>query len=541
MAKQEGSKVVLPAAVGSEDASERSEAWLRSILSAVEGWILTVDLAGRIRYANRPFPGATHEEMSGTLISVWIRESMREGFQGLLEAAIVQQRGGSIELQARDEPHRWLDCRISPLIRNGELAELILSFLDIDKRKRAETERERLLTEMQNMKHLESLGVLAGGIAHDFNNLLTGVLGNASLAGMKLPADSEVQPFLTVIEQTVEQAAELCQQMLAFAGKGNFVSTTIGVSELVQGLVKILRGELTGKAELQLELASGLPEIRCDPTQLRRVVMQLITNASDALDGDGGAIYITTGCRDFTAAELCRGHWSEPVAPGTYTFIAVRDTGHGMDALTLSKIYQPFFSTKFLGRGLGLAAASGMVRSHGGAIYVESEAGVGTTFMLVFPSRRAVSQPEVEIQGGHPGEQAATVLLADDEEVVAQVARQTLETAGFSVLLARDGRQALEIFERHQQAIAVAVLDMTMPEITGAELLQRFRHQRAELPVLLSSGFSEQDLSDRLGGQRWTAFIKKPYRPKELLSAVRQALAADGGLETHALNAPKSS
>ena len=507
-----------------ETALDRSEARLRSILSTVDGWILTVDPKGVIRYTNRPFPEATVQEMLGSKVTDWVRGSMRAGFQGLLDATLAHRRGGSLEVQSAREPHWWMDCRVQPVFRDDQPVELILGILDIDKRKRAEAERERLLTEMQRMKNLESLGVLAGGIAHDFNNLLTGVIGNASLASMKLPENSEIQDFLKAIEQASEQAAELCQQMLAFAGKGQYVAASVDLSSLVRGLVKILRSQLPNQAEIELDLAEGMPEIRCDPTQLRRIVINLITNAADALDDGLGTIRLVSGQQNFARNDLEEGHWSERIEPGPYLFLEISDTGKGMDEETLGKIYEPFFSTKFMGRGLGLAAASGVMRSYSGSIQIVSTLGQGTTCRLLFPAREEEKPGIVEIDMSQAAETPGMILLADDEEVVAQVARQTLENAGYSVLLAQDGREAFDLFEQNKQDVAIAVLDMTMPEITGAELLRRFRRLRPELPVLLSSGFAEADLSSHLGDYRWTGFIKKPYRPQELLKAVYRAL-----------------
>ncbi|MEM8963287.1 MAG: ATP-binding protein, partial [Acidobacteriota bacterium] len=328
-------------------------------------------------------------------------------------------------------------------------------------RERIEEHRRQLEAQVQHVQKLESLGVLAGGIAHDFNNLLAGILGNVDLALMVLDSGSRATTFLREIERAAQRSAELSNQMLAYSGKGRFVVGRIDVNSLVTEMTELLRSSVSKKAELIFDLATSLPELQGDATQIRQVVMNLITNASDALGEGSGSIRISTGTRQVDSRVLASAYLADALPSGEYLFLEVADTGCGMTKETLDRMFDPFFSTKKSGRGLGLAALLGIMRAHDGAVSVESSVGRGSVFTLFFP----FAEPAADTVD--PGSSAAVedwrgsgvVLLADDEVSVRQATRGLLERAGFSVLEAENGRRAVEVFHEHAKQIRFAILD----------------------------------------------------------------------------------
>jgi CheY-like chemotaxis protein len=381
---------------------------------------------------------------------------------------------------------------------------------------------------MQHAQKLESLGVLAGGIAHDFNNLLVGMLGNASLALLDTPLASPARGPVEDIERAAQRAAELTRQLLAYSGKGRFVIEPIDVSRLVEEMTSLLRAALSKKAELILELPTALPAIEADATQLRQVVMNLLTNASDAIGEAVGTIAIRTGVQQVEAtyrATLLNG---EAITDGAYVFVDVADTGAGMDGATIARIFDPFFTTKFTGRGLGLAATLGIVRGHRGAIKVYSEPGRGTTFRLLFPASRehpveaAPPAPTAELPRG------TTVLVVDDEAAVRAVARAMLERRGFRVLLAEDGEQAVSQFAGAAGTIDIVLLDLTMPRLDGEQTFRALRTIAPNVRVVLMSGYNQQDVTNQFVGKGLAGFIQKPFRASELYEAIARVVRRDG-------------
>jgi CheY-like chemotaxis protein len=372
--------------------------------------------------------------------------------------------------------------------------------------------------------------VLAGGIAHDFNNLLTGVLGHAELALGNLPPGSPAQANIAGIMDSARAAAELTHQMLAYSGRGQFVVEALDLNRLVAGMARLLEVSISKKALIKYELADGLPAIEADGTQLRQVAMNLIVNASEAIGDRSGVISLATRLVDCDREYFRGAPPEETLPPGRYVALEVGDTGCGMDKETRERIFEPFFTTKFTGRGLGLAAVLGIVRGHGGTIKIASEPGKGTEFQLLFPAldELPVSSGEEEAKPAGSWRGTGTVLLVDDEERVLRVGKLFLERAGFDVLTAPDGRAALEIFERRVDDITCVVLDLTMPEMDGAQCFHELRRIREDIAVILSSGYSQQDLTQRFAGRGFAGFVQKPYLGSELTAKLKAIL--DKGL-----------
>jgi PAS domain S-box-containing protein len=408
---------------------------------------------------------------------------------------------------------------------DGRTVGRVFSFRDITARLKAEEEHRALERQMLHVQKLESLGVLAGGIAHDFNNLLVSVLGNAGLALAETDPTSPIRAQLTDIEVAAQRAAELTRQMLAYAGRGRFVVQRLNLSEVVDELVTLLRTVVARTADFDVRLAEGLPNVEADASQLRQVIMNLVTNAADAIEGTPGRIGITTGRLIATREYLSQNCIGQDLAPGEFVFAEVSDTGCGMDEKTLARIFDPFFTTKVTGRGLGLAAVLGIVRSHRGAIAVESSPGVGTRFRLLLPAvavvdtnrRVAASATKALVSSG-------TVLIVDDDDGVRTVATLSLERAGFRVVTACDGEEGVALMQKRGREFDIVLLDMTMPRLSGAETLQIFKQMRPELPVVLMSGYTEPDVDSKFGADEIAGFLQKPFAPATLARTIQDVV-----------------
>lgn len=457
---------------------------------------------------------------------------------------VMQTMMESLALESDDtaDPFRSMTVEAQMLRKDGSAVwtELTATFLrdqhgkvtgmhgitrDVSERKKAEQERLKMEAQMQHTQKLESLGVLAGGIAHDFNNLLTSILGNADLALFDLPATSGARSYIEDLVKASQRAADLCKQMLAYSGKGKFVIQTIDLSDVVEEMSHILEVSISKGAVLKYNFGDNLPFISVDVTQVRQIILNLITNASEAIGSKSGVISITTGAMDCDSEYLKSTFLDEELPEGTYVFIEVADTGCGMDDETATKIFDPFFTTKFTGRGLGLAATLGIVRGHKGAIKVYSELGKGTSIKVIFPAS------EKEIENGKqimPKEKAwsgeGTILLVDDEETVRAVGKKMLINFGFEVLTATDGRNGVEIFSQHKDKIICVILDLTMPHMNGEEAFREIRRLKKDVKVIISSGYNEQEVSQRFVGKGIAGFIQKPYRAKTFLNEIIRVL-----------------
>jgi len=396
---------------------------------------------------------------------------------------------------------------------------------DLTERKHSERERLELETQLQHARRVESLSVLAGGLAHEFNNLLMGVLGHAELMRGMLPAQSPAQPLLRNMEAAALRGADLSKQMLAYSGEGAFVIGPIDLSQLVTEAAHLYEPSVPANARVQCELAADLPMVEGDATQLEQALMSLIANAAEAIGDGSGAITIGTGVIDADEEYMDRTYLVDfQLPPARYVYLEVADTGCGMGEETLSRVFEPFFSTKFVGRGLGLAATLGIVRGHKGAIRVRSEPGVGSTFTILLPPTREAAV-QLQLTDTETGASAGgMVLVADDESSVRSVARTALERAGYTVVTADDGAEAVEEFKANADNIAAVLLDLSMPKKRGDEVFREIHSLRPDIPVILSSGFTEQEATRRLKGLTPAQFIQKPYRPSELIARLAQLL-----------------
>jgi nitrogen-specific signal transduction histidine kinase len=400
---------------------------------------------------------------------------------------------------------------------------MIGTIQDVTNRRQVEEEKRNLERQVQQAQKMESLGVLAGGIAHDFNNLLMAVLGHAELALDEISPMSPARGNLTEIATAARRAADLCRQMLAYAGRASFALERVGLRELVEEMAHLLKTAISKKAILNLNLERGLPPIEADPSQIRQIVMNLIINASEAIGDRSGVITVSVGATRCDDEYLRKTELRDDLAPGLYVHLEVTDTGSGMDAQTRSRIFEPFFSTKFTGRGLGLAAVLGIVRAHKGALKVYSEPGKGTTFKILFPAltegqdatRPSESSPLADWRG------KGTILLVDDEESLIALGGRMLEHLGFTVLTAADGLQAVELYRERGKEIDLVLMDLTMPHMDGAKAFGELRRLNPDVRVVLASGYSHEDVAARFAGKGLSGVLQKPYT----LFKLRESLA----------------
>ncbi len=407
--------------------------------------------------------------------------------------------------------------------RTAEL-ELANEFLrqEMEQRRLAAEEHRKLEAQVQHAQRLESLGVLAGGIAHDFNNLLASIMGYGSLAAMDLPEESRARKSIDQVLIAAKSAADLTQQMLAYSGRGTFVLEPVNASQLIEGVARLIESTISRKATLRLNLAKSLPSIEADASQIRQVMMNLITNAAESLGEAPGTVEVRTGVTWVDEGELPSTVPGQSLPSGYYVFIEVGDTGCGMDGETLNKIFDPFFTTKFTGRGLGLAAVLGIIRSHRGSIRVESQPNRGTTFRVLFPAVDVAPAADVELASEKKIWHAeGVVLVVDDQPAVRNLARMILERSGLTVLTADDGREAVEVFRNHAPEVHAVLLDLNMPGMDGGEVFGKLIEMVPDIRVILCSGYNEQDVTGKLQGHRASGFLRKPYHPSELLDRLQ--------------------
>ena len=376
------------------------------------------------------------------------------------------------------------------------------------------SEREKLESQLRETQKLESLGLLAGGVAHDFNNLLVGVLGNAALVLQDLPPDSPLRAHVQQIELAGQRAAGLTRQMLAYSGSGRLTMEPVELAPLVAEIAGLAAAGISKQASIVLDLdVDEHATVLGDAGQLSQVVLNLITNAAEALPGGVGSVTVSTGLKT--------------TDQGSFVYLEVADTGCGMDEEARARMFEPFYTTKFTGRGLGLAAVDGIVRSHGGRIDVESVVDRGTTCRVLLPTIAQAGpgpgslRPQAAVASGERG----TVLLVDDEPTVLDVGRQILERNGFDVLTAASGSEAVQLFGSLESPLAAAIVDMNMPGLNGLETMRALRRSADSLPVILTSGYTTEALAHGLPAD--TRFIQKPYANAELVELLRDVIRAE--------------
>jgi len=389
------------------------------------------------------------------------------------------------------------------------------------------TQRQRELEledQLRQAAKMEALGVLAGGVAHDFNNVLSTILSNAELALDLLEADSKIQKMLTAIVDASQRAGRFCLQMLAYAGRGSLKSSRIEIGTLLPELSSLVQAAVSKKTSLAYALLDQPVYVEGDENQLLQVIMNLVTNAAEAIGDNEGRIVVKSQLASYDGDALRHLDPHNELSPGEYVRLSVIDNGTGMDAETVARIFDPFFTTKFTGRGLGLSAVKGIVSLHGGAIQIDSVVGEGTTFTVVLPTVEQALHAEETSASPSRDMRRRCILLADDEQALRDILGQQLKHFGFDVLTASDGQEAIDLFSEHHESIDCVLLDYSMPKCSGKEAQEALHSLRADMPIVLMSGFSEQEVVVRFRDAGIAGSLQKPFSTQDLLETIRSAI-----------------
>jgi PAS domain S-box-containing protein len=517
-----------------EEELEREHNLLRTLIDTLPDFVYVADTAERFLLTNeanlRLLGRKSVKEVIGKTLGDLLPPALANLYS---EADLRVLTTGEISLnrehsvQFPDGRTGWiLTTKVPIRDRDGRITAVFSVSRDLTETKHLQEEREEMDRRINQSQKLESLGALAGGVAHDFNNILTIILNNATLAKSHPDDPALGRESLTQIEHAAARAAHLCNQMLAYSGRGQFVIQPIRLPDLVQDTLPLLRSAISRRANLEVMAAPSAAVAQVDVTQIRQIILNLVINASDALGDTSGTIRLTTGLTHADQAYLRTACLAPNLDAGEFVFLEVSDTGCGMSPETLAKIFEPFFSTKFTGRGLGLAAVLGIVRGHCGAIKVTSTPGSGTTFRLLLPAIHGVTpQPLLKAAPATRSEPVTgRILVVDDESFIRSVLCRTLERLGFVPVAAASGGEAVALLAENPAAFAAVLLDLTMPQMDGQLTFEELRRLRSDLPVLLMSGFSELEATARFAGQGLAGFIQKPFETAALIEQLRAVI-----------------
>jgi len=487
--------------------------------------IMILNTEGKVEMCN-PAAAEVYGEVQDSMVGQAMAE-LRGGKVGdplYNEIISTIQRGktweGEVRLPRLDDT-RLVARRAAPVLdEQGKVQYQIVVDRDITKERQQQEK-------MEHVQRLESLGVLAGGIAHDFNNLLTAMMGHAALAHTQCDATANTHKHITAIEQACDQAASLCQQMLAYSGKGKFVTEPINLSDLIHDMTRLLEVSIHKNVTMLYELTPTLPCIEGDLSQIQQIVMNLIINANEAIGDRNGNIILATGVMQADSQYLNSIYFQKENLPeGSYVYLEVSDTGCGMSEETKNRLFEPFYTTKFTGRGLGMSAILGIVQGHHGVIKLDTKEGQGSSFKVLFPAvadTQSTALPSAKQHVSNPYTHA-TILLVDDDESIREVTTMLLESEGYQVIQAVDGMDGVEKLQQYAKQIDCVLLDMTMPRMGGEDAFSEMQRIKPNIHVLLSSGYNEQSATQHFTGKGLSGFIQKPYTPESLFEKLSQIL-----------------
>ena len=459
--------------------------------------------------------GKTRCDVIGTKLLEFIADDDEYEFLKTVKEINTDDHSETIEvkLKTNDDTVRYSEWNIS---RYGENYYGIVRD-NTDKHLRAEKKIKMEKQILQTQK-LESLGVLAGGIAHDFNNILMAVLGHTELARMEITSNSPAYGNLKEIENASKKASKLCSQMLAYTGRASYALEKVNINKLITEMLHLVKTLVSKKAVLNLSITDNIPYINADPSQISQVIMNLIINSSDAIGDKNGIISISTGSAEFDSEYLSKTDLNEDLEPGNYVYFEISDTGCGISSDNIDRIFEPFYTTKFTGRGLGLAAVQGIIRSHKGSIKVYSEEGKGTNIKVMFPSvtKNLYESNNTTEESQKNWKGSGTVLFVDDEDTLRFLGSDMLTKLGYDVITASDGVEALDIYKKRKDDIDLIVLDLTMPNMDGSQAFSEIRNINEDIKVIIASGYSYNDITVRFSGKNLAGIIEKPYSMKKM-------------------------
>jgi PAS domain S-box-containing protein len=507
-----------------------SEERLRSILETAPDVVMTVDRAGKILFINRTLPPLSPQDVVGTICYDYVPSESRPRVVAALTKVFETGELDEYEVEGPPGPdgvrRDWSSVRAGPVVEGGRVVAATLCATIITRRKEQEAREARLQEQLRQAQKLESIGRLAGGVAHDFNNLLTSIMGYVQLAREVLPEGS---PACEPLEATLESArrgATLTQQLLAFARKKVVRPEVVVLDDVLRGMTPMIRRIVGENLEVELTLANDLRAVWIDAGGLEQVVMNMVVNAKDAIQGAGRIVLATRNVEVDQA--YSREH--PEVTPGPYVELSVHDTGAGMPDDIASHVFEPFFTTKPVGKGtgLGLAMCEGIVRQAGGSITVESRTGEGTTFRVLLPSvPRSAAAPPAPESATPATAGTETILIVEDEPAILKLAHRVLTGLGYTVLTAVDGVEALQLARRHEGPIHLVITDVVMPRMGGRELAAALAALRPATRILYSSGYTADTITEGGVLDVGIDLLQKPYAPDELAARVRQVLDAE--------------
>ena len=522
----EGRLTALRQTIGERDEVRHAFSLLEASVEGAEFGVLIVDLTSRVVRHNARllamWPAVAAEVRAGEADALWRHiGSLLEDPASLMAVRAAAEQGREPAEALRLADGRRIEVTANPQRLDGVTLGWVFRFRDV-------TERHLLEEQLRQSQKMEAVGQLAGGVAHDFNNLLTIVRGNLDLLRDDVTLSGDAHELLDEVGRAAARAADLTRQLLAFGRKQTLRVSVFDLGETLTGIEPMLRRVIGANITLSADRDASATPVRADRGQLDQVVMNLVLNARDAMPA-GGSVRLTT--RLVRVSEARTVALGDVMPAGAYAELAVADTGSGIASDDLSRIFEPFYTTKPVGQGtgLGLAMVHGIVRQSHGFIDVESARGIGTTMRLLFPVAvegavaKAAVQPPAAAPAPAPGSQ--TILVAEDETAVRRLIKTLLRREGYTILEAANGREALEIIGSHPGPIHLVVSDVMMPELTGTALSRELRKERPELPVLLISGYTTPEglgEADLAGG----GFLGKPFTTDALSEAVRTAIAA---------------
>ena len=513
--------------VETEQNLQKQEAQYRNVLNSLPDVVCRLDREGCILYISSSIERETGQiasQLVGQRLATLSRnpEHLKKWMDGI--AAVFEKRTVQEFEFTFDTPRgeRIYHTRLVPEISEKDVENVLSIAQDVTDSRIAISQKLMLERRLQEGQRMESLGVLAGGIAHDFNNLLMSVMGYSELALNALPEIHPAREHLEQVGLAARRAADLTKQMLAFAGKRKYAPKAVNLNSMVKEISKLLKISIARNSILDIELAEDLPMLEGEATQLRQIIMNLVINASEALNGEPGTISIRTGTQSLTERDLQTMRVGSNIESGEYLMLSVKDTGTGMTEETLARIFEPFYTTKFTGRGLGLAAAVGIIEGHQGAMQVVSQLEKGTEFLLFLPISKEeeeevfLPEPPTEATGGR-------ILIVDDEEPVRNVAAQMLEAGDYSTMAASGVEEAIGILEREGTQFDALLLDFLMPDGGGTRVAERAREVAPDLPILLMSGYNGNEVLPETETWRDVVFLQKPFTLKSLFNALLEA------------------
>ena len=441
-----------------------------------------------------------------------------------------------IKQTRRDGSDLWNELVASPILnKNGDLEGFQGVSRDISDRMKAQRDKIEIERQLLHAQKLESLGVLSGGIAHDFNNLLTVIIGNIQLASFETPPENEVKLFLDNAMKAARKSAELARQMLAYSGQGVFEIVDVNLNDIVTQNAQIFRTAVPRTINLEIDLGQEIPFVKADPGQIQQIMMNLITNAAEALEAKVGTIRISTGVRYCDELILSSSVFPEKPEPQNMAYLEVMDNGCGMDPATISRMFDPFYTTKFTGRGLGMSVVHGIVRGHDGAVMVNSEPGQGTTVTVYLPvssnpcqSSSGKSDEPTDLTGEkrNATNGPLSVLVVDDEPDVNGLICNILRKQGINTVSAFNGKQAVELLNNNPDSFGMAIVDLTMPEMDGVETFRNMVQIRPNIRVIMASGYDTDEIAKKFGAHNLPEhFLKKPFDYESVTKLVDELMA----------------